>query len=301
MENKYKAWFYLLLAMLFWGMSFVWTRQLLVHLSPISIVFIRLVISTFFLLGISLLLGKFQKVSWSTLKWIALMSLFEPFLYFIFEGYGIQETSASFASIMIATIPLFTPIGGWIFLKEKIATMNIIGLLISFLGVSVIVLNQGSGIKINLWGFVLLLGAVLTAVGYFTILKRVADKVNAFSVATYQNIFGLLYFIPVFLAVHGIGEVKKMPLTFDLLFPLIALSVLASSLAFVFNTIGVRIIGPSKAAAFTNSIPVFTVIFAYFLLGETVGVIKLTGMGFVIVGLVLAQKKKWRRVPKIID
>lgn len=295
MENRYKAWIYLLLAMSFWGMSFIWTKQLLVFISPITIIFIRLVLSTLFLIILSLILGKLQKVDKSTLKWIALLSFFEPFLYFLLEGYGIQKTTASFASIMIATIPLFTPIGARLFLKEKLTKMNLLGLIISFSGVAIIVMNKNIGENISTIGVLLLLGAVISTIGYFVLLKKVADEVNAFSIATYQNVFGIIYFAPIFFFTNGVQELNNMPFTTELLYPILALAVLASSLAFVFNTIGVRLIGASKAAAFTNSIPIFTVIFAYFLLDESVGFTRLTGMSVVILGLVLAQKKPWKR------
>ncbi len=294
MNTNLKAWISLLFAMLFWGMSFVWTRKLLDVIPPISIVFTRMVLSSALLLLLTKVIGKLQKVDWSTLKWILLMAFFEPFLYFLLEGYGIQKTSASFAAIMMATIPLFTPFGSLVFYKEKVSVVSFVGILISFGGVILIILNQNKDLNFSLVGVFLLLGAVMTTLGYFLILPKVSAKVNVFTLTSYQNLIAIFYFLPALLLVDGVSPLVHLPMTFDVVSALLALSILASSVAFLLFNQSVRWIGPSKAAAFSNSIPVITVIFAYFILGEEITLPQLTGMALVLIGLVITQQKRWQ-------
>lgn len=291
MDKKHIAWILLTFAMAFWGMSFVWTRQLLNDFSPISIITIRLVISTVFLVILSVSIKKLQKIKKSDIKYFLLISLFEPFLYFVFEGYGIKATSASFAAIIIATIPLFTPLGTRLFFKERLSIMNFTGMFISFSGVALIIFNKTDDSSFSIFGLILLLGAVFSAVGYFLILKKVVDRYNSYSIATWQNFFGILYFVPLFFSM-SLGDFKSIEITKDIIYAFIALSILASSIAFIFYTYGIRELGPSKAAAFINSVPVFTVIFAYFILNESIDIYKMVGMTVVIIGLFLAQKTK---------
>jgi drug/metabolite transporter (DMT)-like permease len=270
-------------------MSFVWTKQLLAFFKPETIVFLRLVISTVLLLVFSLSIRKLEKVKKEHWLMFGLLSIFQPFLYFIGEGYGVKYTSASMASIMIATIPLFTPIGAAIFLKEKVRWINIAGLLLSFSGVLVIVFSDGFSAIASLKGMLFLLGAVFSAAGYYLLLKRVADHYNSFTVATYQNFVGIILFLPLVLWDGG-NDLAKFDFSYEILWPLLALSVLASSLAFIFNTSGVRILGPTKSAAFTNVIPVFTVVFAFIILKESISFQQLAGMGVVLSGLILVQQ-----------
>ncbi len=291
MDKKILSWIFLTITMMLWGMSFVWTRQLLAFFSPITIITLRLFISTIFLLVFSISINKLQKVKKHDIKYFILLSLFQPFLYFVFEGYGIKATSASVAAIVISTIPLFTPIGALIFFNKRISLMNLSGLIISFVGVVLIVFNNSGEASFTIKGLLILLGAVFSAVGYLLVLKNIAQKYNAFSVATWQNFFGIIYFIPLFLFL-SIDEFKGFALTFDILYPLLALSILASSVAFIFNTYGVRELGPTKAASFTNSVPVFTVVFAWLIIDEPVGFIKMVGMSIVLVGLFIAQISK---------
>lgn len=289
MDRKTISWILLTLTMAFWGMSFVWTSQLLNYFSPISIITLRLIISTLFLLIFSISIKKLQKIKRSDIKYFLLLSLFEPFLYFIFEGYGIKATSASLAAIVIATIPLFTPIGARLFFKERLSVMNFTGIVISFSGVALIVFKKSDNASFSMLGLLLLLGAVISAVGYFMILKKVVNKYNTFSIATWQNFVGVIYFAPLFLTM-SLGEFEGVTITTDIIYPLLSLSILASSIAFIFYAYGIRELGPSKAAAFINSVPVFTVIFAYFIIDEAIDTNKMIGMAIVIIGLLLAQK-----------
>jgi drug/metabolite transporter (DMT)-like permease len=277
--------------MLFWGMSFVWTRQLLAFFSPITIITLRLLLSSLFLTVFSLAIKRLKLIRKTDIKWFFFLAFFQPFLYFIFEGYGIKATSASFAAIVIATIPLFTPLGAWLVLKERITLMNFVGLFISFAGVTLIIVNNEFGVKFSISGLLILFGAVISAVGYMMVLKRLTSTYNTFTIATWQNIVGIVLFAPLFIS-FSLPEFSGIVLNKEMLFPLLALAILASSLAFIFNTYGVRELGTSKAAAFTNSVPVFTVIFAYLLVNEPIGFVKITGMATVLLGLILAQQNK---------
>jgi len=197
-KEKIKSWIFLTLAMSFWGMSFIWTGILLKHLTPVSIITLRLILSSLFLLAFSLIFRKFEAIKKHDLKYFILLAFFQPFVYFIFEGYGIKATSASFAAIIISTIPLFTPLGVRLFYKNQLSVLNFIGLVISFVGVAVIVLNKSAQIKISLAGIMLLLGAVFSGVAYFLTLKKIVDNYNSVSIATWQNIIGIVYFMPLF-------------------------------------------------------------------------------------------------------
>jgi len=72
----------------------------------------------------------------------------------------------------------------------------------------------------------------------------------------------------------------------------LALAVFCSSLAFVAFTIATREIGVSKANVFANLIPVFTGIFSFLVIGETLNLQKIIGIVVVVAGLFFSQLKK---------
>ncbi len=291
--NINKAYTALFFAMMFWGLSFVWTRQLLEVFTPLLIIFFRLILSFFILLFIAKASRKLQKIQKKDYLFFLFLSLTQPFLYFIFEGYGIKYTSASISSILIATIPLFTPIGAYLLYNERLTRMNIFGLFISFSGVIMIVAEFGSKNSFSWLGILMLFLAVITGTIYGLGLKKLTENYNSITITTYQNLIGIFMFLPLIFLFewkHMMDFPKQI--TFDLAFSLFNLALFASSFAFVLFAYGISKIGPSKASAFSNSIPVFTLVFAYFVLNEYITFIKLAGMAIVLFGLYLSQLKK---------
>ena len=68
-------------AMVFWGMSFVWSTQVYQNLNPTATIFLRLVVATIFLTTILFVFRLNEKVKKEHLRLFALAAMFEPFLY----------------------------------------------------------------------------------------------------------------------------------------------------------------------------------------------------------------------------
>lgn len=291
--NINKAYPALFFAMMFWGLSFVWTRQLLEVFTPLLIIFFRLILSFFILISIAKLSRKLQKIQRKDYLFLLLLSFTQPFLYFIFEGYGIKYTSASIASILIATIPLFTPIGAYLLYRDKLTRMNIFGLLISFSGVILVVADFGKNLSFSWFGILMLFLAVIMGSAYGLGLKRLTVNYNSITITTYQNLIGIFLFLPLIFAFEW-NNLLTSPekITTDLAISFFNLALFASSFAFVLFTYGISKIGPTKASAFSNSIPIFTMVFAYFVLDESITLVKLGGISVVLLGLFLSQLKK---------
>lgn len=289
-NKTYPALFF---AMMFWGLSFVWTRQLLEVFTPLLIIFFRLILSFLILISIAKLSRKLQKIQKKDYLFIFLLSITQPFLYFIFEGYGIKYTSASIASILIATIPLFTPIGAYLLYRDKLTRMNIFGLLISFSGVVLVVADFGKDLSFSWFGILMLFLAVIMGSVYGLGLKKLTVNYNSITITTYQNLIGIFLFLPLIFAFEW-NNLLTSPekITTDLAISFFNLALFASSFAFVLFTYGISKIGPTKASAFSNSIPIFTMVFAYFVLDESLTLVKLGGISVVLFGLFLSQLKK---------
>lgn len=275
---------------LFWGYSFVWTAQVLSFFNPMSIVFLRLVVALCILLPLIYILKMRQKVTKKQLGKLALLGLFQPFLYFIFETYGVKLTTSTVSSVIISMIPLMVPIGAFIAYKEKLTLINAIGISVSFGGVALIIFDRAVDFSGGLFGIGVLFMAVITAVIYTIIIRRISKEFNIFTINVYQNLFGLLYFLPFFIF-DGLPFLLEIEWSPDWILPLLALAVFGSTAAFLLNTHAIVVLGPSKAAAFNNLIPVVTAIAAYWHFSEAITFQKAVGIAIVISGLYLAQKQ----------
>jgi drug/metabolite transporter (DMT)-like permease len=277
--------------MLFWGMSFVWTAILLRHYEPITIIVLRLMISTIVLLLWLKLFGEFQKIKKKDYKVFILSALLNPFFYFIGENYGVKLTSPTVSAVIIATIPLFVPIVAYFSLKEKLSWLNVLGLLVSFGGVLIILLRNDLSFEFSSLGIFALFFAVVSAVGYTIFLKKLTLTYNPIFIIAIQNMLGFLFFLPFFFTFELDQFLSVVPNT-EMIVSLLALAIFCSSLAYVGFTIAMRDIGVSKANVFANLIPVFTGVFSYFVIGEELNTQKILGIFIVVGGLFVSQIRK---------
>jgi len=276
------------ISMFFWGMSYVWSKIVFEVYSPLTTIFFRLLISFAVLFLFGYVIGQLKPVQKKD-RWLFIGSAFlNPFLYFVGENYGLSLVSASLSSIIVSTIPVFAPFAAYYFFKERLRPLNLIGLIISFTGLLVIILNDKFQLLANPLGIALLFLAVFSAVFYVVALKKLTQQYNPVTIITWQNMLGSLFFLPFFLFIDGPSFVTIRPGILPIV-SLLMLGIFASSVAYVLYTYVVKYLGVIKSSLYTNLIPVFTVVFSFYLLGEQFTARKIIGMTVVIIGVVLSE------------
>lgn len=249
-------------------------------------IFLRLFISSVLLFVVAWLTNNL-KINKNHFKLFFVAALFEPFLYFVGESFGMKMVSSVTAAVIISTIPVFSPIIISFFYAERLSVLNIIGIVVSFTGVGLVILNGGLHMEASVTGVLLMFLAVLSAIGYAISLKQLVPLYKPLTIIVVQNSIGAILFAPFFL----IFELKSFISGFSVeaMVPVMNLAIFASSLAFILFAYSVNVIGVSKANTFTNLIPVLTSIFSYFMLNEKFTTIKIIGIIIVVCGLFLSQ------------
>ncbi len=287
-KSKSGVYFLLILGMIFWGFSFVAFKLANLSFRPITIVSFRLFVSIFFLFGFAFLFRRLNKIKRKDQKWFLLMALVEPFFYFLGEAFGLTLVTATVGAVIISTIPLIVPFGAYYYYREKLTPMNYLGLVISFGGVLMVILSKSGGISANPQGILLMFVAVLSAVSYTLVVKRLADDYTPITITAYQSFYGLIMFIPLFL----IFELPHLELTKASTQSILAVSylgVFGSGICFIIMAIAIRELGAAKSNIFSNLIPVVTAILSFILLKEAMPLTKIMGILIVIMGLLLSQ------------
>jgi drug/metabolite transporter (DMT)-like permease len=274
--------------MIFWSFSFIWFKVANETFRPLTIVFIRLVLAVILLTFFIFLTGNYVKIKKGDKKLFFLLSVFEPFLYFLGESSGLTYVSATVGSVIISTIPVVATLGAWLILRERLRIINYAGILISFIGILVFVLNKNGGISFNIKGLGLLSIAVFSAVGYNLTLSRLIGSYSPVFIVYIQNIIGSLLFLPIFLTTEFHHFIYTSFPFADFL-PIIELSVFASCGAFILFAWSVKNMGISRANVFTNFIPILTAFFSFIILGDKLSLQNITGMLIVITGIFLSQ------------
>jgi drug/metabolite transporter (DMT)-like permease len=283
------AYIAIILSMIFWGISFVWTKELLNANFPVFLILTtRLLISSILMFTTFFLLHKLEKIQKKDIYKFLLLAFFEPFLYFVGENFSMHYVDASFAAIMIALLPIVNPIALYIFNKEKIGWNLLFGVIISIVGITIMSINPEGQITISWQGVLLLLLAVFAGAGYTIILSRLIHKYSPITITTYQNIIGIFYFLPCLL-IFDLGKISSVAWSTEAIISLILLAVFCSSGAFMLYSYGAKIISVLKVSVFTNAIPVVTIIVAVILGQEQFSIPKILGIVIVVLGLLLTQ------------
>ena len=284
-----------ILAPIFWGFTFVLYKYANESFRPVSIAFLRLFVSIFFLFGFAFLFRRLGRIKKRDQKWFLLMALFEPFFYFLGEANGMTLVTPTVGAVIIATIPLIVPFSAYYLFGEKLTRLNHAGLVISFAGVLMVILNRHGGAFTDPKGILLMFVAVVSAVGYTMVARKLVSDYNPITITAYQSLYGLIMFLPLFVF-REIPRLDLQAVTSSSLLALGYLGVFGSGICFILLTLGIRELGAARANIFANIVPVVAAIVSFLLLKEPMPSIKILGILVAILGLLMSQVSSinWR-------
>ena len=288
--------------MLCWAGAGIAVKEALVVFSPLTLIVLRFSLAIVLMLLVGLLfrghevLG-LQRVEKRDIPLFVLGGLFQPFLYFIFETYTYQSfASPTIAEAMLSTQPIMAPILAFIILREKVTRNNVVGILLSTVGMLLLLLVGANNFALgNPWGVLLAIVTVSMSVGYTIILRRIPTRYSSLSIVFYVQLVALVLFY----AVWGVFDRQSLqdtiaPLSADIT-PVVAvgyLAVFASVTAFILFCYTVRQIGVTRANVFNNVRPVFTALLMWVIFDEQLPVWKWVGIIVIVIGLFISQKQR---------
>ena len=282
-----------LFAIILWGISYIWTNQLIALDIPVTyFVFVRILLAGFVLFLLNAASGRIAKIKRKDLPKFLLLAFFEPFIYFICESYGVKETgSPTLSAMIIATIPIFSIGAGMLFFKERVNAVNVAGILLCLGGIVLVVMSKGALGRHFIFGVVLLLIAVLSEVGHASVTKSLSGNYTSQVIVMYQFLIGSVYLLPLFIF-KGLDGFSARYLAAEVWYPLICLAVLCSSLAFSLWVSTIKSLGVAKSSIFSALIPVVAAIVAWILGHESLNLRQFIGITISAVGVVLSQYTK---------
>ena len=290
MKNKQTLLTYLALVMavLFWGSSFVATKIALQSFPPFCLIFFRFFAASIFFSFILMRTG-LPAFTWKTVRALLLLALFQPVLYFSFETIGLQYTSATKASLIIATIPIVVLLLSIFILKERLRLINIIGISISMFGVALLVFGGKSFSASHgiLLGDFLILGAVLAASIYTIMTRKLGEIFSPVQITGIQIILGAILFFPAFL--FTFPQIEWHTVTGEAFAAVIILTIFATVGAFLCYNYALTKIPAARVAVCINGIPLVTAFWAWIILGERLSMLQLSGGIIVISAVYLAN------------
>lgn len=277
----------LVVAMFIWGSSFIALKSAMADLGEFTVIFFRMLIAS--LCFIYFIKG-FMKYTFtkSDIKFIFLLTLFEPCLYFIFEAKALLYTSASQAGMITSLMPLLTAMAAGYFLKEIISRQLIFGSLIAMIGAVWLSVQATTTVSAPdpMLGNFLELCAMICGAGYTIVARYLIDKYSALFITAIQAFVGAIFFFPFFLFEYFTVD---MNYTTEAVSWLLYLGVVVTLGGYGLYNFALTKIEASKAAMFINLIPVFTLVLAFLVLGEKLSSKELIACGVILCGVLISQ------------
>jgi drug/metabolite transporter (DMT)-like permease len=277
---------------LLWGSSFVFVKVGLGEVPPITLALLRfsLVLPVFVVATFAGRWGSFKTLARANWKAFALLGLAGVTSYHAFQNIGLNFTTASNSSLIIASNPLLIVLLDRFFHKTNLSGKQKIGVIAAFVGILMVILKGGS-LRLStdpygLVGDVLSFGAALSWAFYSVYGKGILSNLRASEVTAYSLLFGALFLSPLAL----ILEKPILPTTWVAWSMLLILSFLSSGLAYYLWYKALESTSASNAGAFLFVIPVVTVLVASLTLGEALDALFAAGAAITILGVALAER-----------
>ncbi|MEM4259090.1 MAG: DMT family transporter [Candidatus Thermoplasmatota archaeon] len=291
-KNVLHSYFYIIiiLPIIFWACAFPFIKIGLQYLSPINLTIMRLFFVCIIFLFMMIIKPRcFSKIDIVDIPRFFLLGFFGVVVYHLGLNYGETLISASAASLIIATIPIFVVMFAALFLKENISFKLLSGILFSLSGVIIISLfgTADASLEIN---YVLAAGAVLVAAvvgaGYTIGGKKLLARYSALSLTAYVFLFGFLGLIPL-VSTSLIDEISIMPLAgwgvvlFLALFPTV--------IGYVLWYIALDMKTASEISVFLYFTPVVSTMISALFFNEQITMLFLVGGFLVLFGLYIVN------------
>ena len=292
-----KNWQFVLMmtiAVIVWACAFPFIRIGLDELSFINLTIMRFLVVCIALFIILILIPKkFSKLQKKDILPIFILGFFGVIVYHLGLNYGEQYISASAASLIIATIPIYVVILAAIFLKEKIKIVKLLGIIIALLGVIIISIwgkkNISLEIEYMFAAFTVLVAAIMGAL-YTIAGKKLLERYNGLSLTVYAMLLGSVGLIPfVIISPTLVTEVTAMSTT--AWFAILFLGIFSTVVGYVIWYVALEMKTASGVSVYLYAIPVLSTIISYFFLGDEITYFFILGVIFVIFGLILVNMK----------
>lgn len=278
----------MVLAAVFWSGAFIAGKFSVEEFPVFSLTFYRFLFASIVIFGILIIKEKNWRVNKHDFLMFLLLGVVGMVGYHIFFFLALKYTSPVNASLIGSTNPIITTILSVIFLKESIKLKNIGAVLLSFLGVSLIISNGNIDVfkefKVNI-GDLLMIVAVICWAAYAIIAKKVLSKHSPLKTTSYSFLTCTLVLIPMVIIEKPWVYVPNTSLKGWL--SVLYMSIFASVGGYLIHQISIKKIGPSKSSLYINLVPVFSMILAYFILGESISLLKVVAAGLIIFSVIL--------------
>lgn len=287
--KKPSAYIALIAAVCFWGATVPIMKVTLEHIPVFQIAFIRFALATIILLPFVV---KKLKINLKDLPLVLTTGLIGVTLHILTLFFGIKQTTAVNAGLIIGTAPIFTFLLAHIFLRERLHRNIIIASILGLAGIAIVILHeaQGEALSLSPKGDILIIVSMISFVMYEILSKKLFKKYEPITVTFHSFAIGAISFLP-----FALSDFANNSFTTITTLPNVAIfgifyGVFVSSLtAYSLWEWGLSKVEASKVGFFLYLDPIVAVLGAVLFLSERLTVPLVIGACFILFGVFLSQ------------
>ena len=288
------------------GFSFIFSKMALQITVPSVLIAVRF-LTAFFVLNLIAFFGRKIMISdgeggtrplvefslrGKPLRYVLLLALFQPILYFLCESYGIVYTSSSFAGTIIAVIPIAGIVFDVLIMHSKVRMRQVVCAILSAVGVAITTIGA-EGMKSSVLGLLILLGAVAAGALFYVFSKKSGDHYNALEQTYVMFALGSLVYV-IFALVQCHGQYRELVLGAlsepIFIIAVLYLAVISSVAAFICLNWGTVRVTVSEASIFANLTTVISIVAGVVFLHETFSLFQIAGAAVIIGSVDVANR-----------
>ena len=294
MSKNYTAYTFLVLATLFWSGNFIVGKfATLFEIPPLSLNFYRWVMVWFILIPFTFkeILNKknYIKENWLLISFMGIITIstFNSVVYF-----ALNYTQVINAVLMLAGIPAVVMILSSIMKIERANIFQLVGLILSIIGVGTIISNADIQKILSLnfnKGDLWMLVCVLSWSLYSTLLKKKKFELSQFTFIQLMVTVGIIFLIPQYFYEQSIG--LETPINKFFIVILLYVVIFPAIAAYYCWQKAIELIGPNRSAIFVQLMPLFSALMAILIFKEKFQLYHFIGGAFIVTGIYLSNRK----------
>ena len=277
-----------------YGLSYLFTKQTAETASPLALLGWRFVVALA-AMSLCVALGFIPvRLKGRQLGPLLRVALFCPCLYFIGETVGIRETTVTESGVFLACVPALSLLASTVILKKKPTKRQIIGILVTFLGVMMTVVAVGLSSSLSPVGYAALMLAVAAYALYSVFVDLAADYTGAeityVMLCSGAAFYGLLALGEA--AAHGaLSELLTLPARSGTFLAAVLYQGIGCSVAaFFLSNAAIAKIGVNKTSSFIGVSTIVSILAGALALGEPLSVGQILGAAVIVAGVYTANK-----------
>jgi len=280
------------LVQVIYGFTFTFANDVIDdgHIKPFGFIVLRVFGACILFWLLSLFTPK-QKIDKQDYLKFFVASIFGIALNMLTFFKGFEYTTPIHASVIMTVVPIVVLTLSAIFLKERITSLKISGIVLGFSGAIILSIYGKStqiGDNIPLGNLLVFINAVSYSI-YLILIKKITDKYHPFTFIKWLFLFGLILVLP--FGYHEVTTINWHGFSPYIIFSVLFVIIGATFTTYLLNPIALRHLKASTVSTFLYIQPVIAGIFAILMGSDTMNVVKLVAAALIFTGVYLVTKK----------